>query len=128
MREQKYGLSGEAYESIHELDEFGLIDIHDPMPERRRGKIRSWRPVRGRRILDSSAATPVSYRLIVRDVDPEARALDTVMAKLQIHCLLVSIKPPRVSEGIRRVTTMQMCVRRHARPQLIEVVLPSAST
>ena len=31
--------SGETYEAIHELAEFGLIDIHDPMPNRRRGRI-----------------------------------------------------------------------------------------
>jgi hypothetical protein len=33
------GLSDEAYLSIHQLAEFGLIDKDDPMPNRRRGRI-----------------------------------------------------------------------------------------
>jgi hypothetical protein len=39
MRDNQFGLSDEAYESIHTLAEFGLIDVHDPMEERRRGRI-----------------------------------------------------------------------------------------
>ncbi len=33
-----YGVSGETYETIHELEEFGLITIHDPMATRTKGK------------------------------------------------------------------------------------------
>lgn len=33
------GLSDEAYVSIHELDEFGLIEVTDTMPNRKRGRI-----------------------------------------------------------------------------------------
>src|SRR6266487_4653607 len=40
-RWQVYGISGEAYSAIHELQEFGLLVIHDTMPNRRRGKLRT---------------------------------------------------------------------------------------
>ncbi|CAN5505555.1 hypothetical protein BH09ACT7_BH09ACT7_44180 [soil metagenome] len=33
------GLTDEAYVSIHELAEFGLIEVTDPMPNRKRGRI-----------------------------------------------------------------------------------------
>jgi len=39
LREDHLGLSDEAYESIHQLAEFGLIDVHDPVDGRRRGRI-----------------------------------------------------------------------------------------
>lgn len=38
-RDNYLGLSDEAYESIHQLAEFGLIDVHDPVEGRRRGRI-----------------------------------------------------------------------------------------
>jgi len=39
-RYRRLGLSDEAYLSIHQLSEFSLIDLDDPMPNRRRGRIR----------------------------------------------------------------------------------------
>lgn len=39
VRRDHLGLSDEAYETIHYLAEFGLIDVDDPMKERRRGRI-----------------------------------------------------------------------------------------
>lgn len=39
VRRDHLGLSDEAYETIHYLAEFGLIDVEDPMKERRRGRI-----------------------------------------------------------------------------------------
>jgi hypothetical protein len=39
VRDNHLGLSDEAYESIHQLAEFGLIDVHDPVEGRRRGRI-----------------------------------------------------------------------------------------
>ncbi|OBB98682.1 hypothetical protein [Mycobacterium sp. 852002-40037_SCH5390672] len=33
------GLTDEAYVSLHELAEFGLIEVTDPMPNRKRGRI-----------------------------------------------------------------------------------------
>ena len=31
---------GEVYEAVHELAEFSVIELNDPMPARRRGKFR----------------------------------------------------------------------------------------
>lgn len=39
LRESQLGLSDEAYESIHELGEFGLIQVQDPVEGRRRGRV-----------------------------------------------------------------------------------------
>jgi hypothetical protein len=39
VRWRSYGLAREAYTSLHELEEFGLIDVYDPS-NRRRGKLR----------------------------------------------------------------------------------------
>ena len=39
VRRDLYGLSGEVYLHAQQLHEFGLIDLHDPMINRRRGKI-----------------------------------------------------------------------------------------
>lgn len=54
-----YGLSGETYGAIHELAEFGLIDIYDPMPNRRRGRITQHvsRPMD-----DETGLAPIPYR------------------------------------------------------------------
>ena len=38
VRWKYYGISGEAYASVHELAEFGLIEFYDEMPGRSRGK------------------------------------------------------------------------------------------
>lgn len=38
-RHDLYGLTGEIYLQTQQLREFGLVDFHDPMPTRRRGKI-----------------------------------------------------------------------------------------
>jgi hypothetical protein len=54
-----YGLSGETYEAIHELAEFGLIDIHDPMPNRRRGRITQHA---SRPMDDETGLAPIPYR------------------------------------------------------------------
>ncbi|TFI40891.1 hypothetical protein E4P29_22125 [Rhodococcus sp. 1R11] len=44
IRWERYGLSEDTYlEAIHALNEFGLIDVFDPMPNRRRGKLNSSR-------------------------------------------------------------------------------------
>jgi hypothetical protein len=42
VRRGWYGLSDEAYETIHTLEEFGLIDILDTMTGRKRGKIKAY--------------------------------------------------------------------------------------
>jgi hypothetical protein len=40
VRWQTYGISSEVYEAVHELAEFSVIELNDPMPGRRRGKFR----------------------------------------------------------------------------------------
>jgi hypothetical protein len=40
VRWKYYGISGEAYASVHELAEFGLVEFHDEMPGRSRGKFK----------------------------------------------------------------------------------------
>lgn len=40
LRWSHFGLADEAYETIHELEEFGLISVVDTMPNRSRGRIR----------------------------------------------------------------------------------------
>ena len=40
VRRETYGISSEVYEAVHELAEFSVIELNDPMPARRRGKSR----------------------------------------------------------------------------------------
>ena len=56
-----YGLSGEVYESVHELEDFGLIRIHDPL-FRQLGK---WQPQEGRSPDDETSFAPVPYRFVL---------------------------------------------------------------
>jgi hypothetical protein len=39
-----YGISGEVYASVHELAEFGLIELYDTMPGRSQGKFKPINP------------------------------------------------------------------------------------
>lgn len=65
-----YGVSGEAYSAIHELEEFGLIAIDDPMPNRRRGKIRTpSAEERAQLESDGVSLAPETYRLAPRGDD-----------------------------------------------------------
>jgi hypothetical protein len=59
-----YGISGEAYEAIHELEKFGLLSVHDPMPHRRHGKLRPLSPpLKATAEADGDLTSPVPYRL-----------------------------------------------------------------
>jgi len=40
----RYGITGEVYEAAHQLHEFDLVNMWDPMPNRRRGKVSPKRP------------------------------------------------------------------------------------
>lgn len=94
VRWERYGLSGEAYESIHELEEFGLIDIYDPMPNRRRGKIQlPSKDERSAAERDEKSFEPVPYRFIHGDLELifNRDARETVF-----DCLNESDIPPRL--------------------------------
>lgn len=70
VRHGTYGISGEAYSSVHQLHRFGLIELRDPMPNRR-NPVRNYPPLP----LDENAVVPetaevpperLPYRLIYR--------------------------------------------------------------
>jgi len=63
-RRAVYGISGEAYEAIHELEKFGLLSVHDPMPHRRHGKLPPLSaPLKAAVEADGDSASPVPYQL-----------------------------------------------------------------
>ena len=92
-RWNRYGLSGEAYGSIHELEEFGLLKVYDTMPHRRNGRLRLQTPeARGRQEAEGQDLAPVPYRLEPADDEAFDRpALPAVHA-----CLLENPAPPRL--------------------------------
>jgi hypothetical protein len=96
MRWSVYGISGEAYEAIHGLDEFGLIAVHDTMPHRRHGKLRLLPPERHAALeADGESIGPVPYRLEIQpDTAFDRSALPTVH-----RSLLDNPTPPRLSAG-----------------------------
>lgn len=81
-----YGLAHEAYASLHELREFGLVDVHDPN-DRNRGKI----PDRRRRKDDMRA-----LRLIYPAPSEPNFALDAL--DVVTKCLSDAPTPPRYAE------------------------------
>lgn len=93
VRDTEYGISGEVYGSIHELEEFGLIEIHDPMPNRRRGKIRKRDAVVGEGADPESSFEPLPYQLLPLPDQLNREALSTV-----VDCLTESSVPPRLNQ------------------------------
>jgi hypothetical protein len=89
-----YGVSGEAYGAIHELEEFGILTVHDTMPHRRHGKFRPQQSEeRARLEADGESFGPVPYRLEVSD-----DALFNRPALSTVHrCLMDTSVPPRLS-------------------------------
>ncbi|WP_445163701.1 hypothetical protein ACTXG5_11100 [Mycobacterium sp. Dal123C01] len=81
-----YGLAHEAYASLHELREFGLIDVHDPN-DRNRGKI----PDSRRRSEDMRA-----LRLIYPPPSEPNYAMDAIDTVAK--CLTDAPIPPRLQE------------------------------
>jgi hypothetical protein len=87
QRDERYGLSDEAYNSIHTLDRCGLIDVIDPMPLRRNGRLpaRFYKPATEGDMAESNSQVP--YRLIYpskRNADGFAQpALTTMLGTLQ---------------------------------------------
>jgi hypothetical protein len=80
-----YGISGEAYESIHELAEFGLLKVYDTMPHRRHGKLRLLSPSEKSAVEASGDSTsPVPYRLeTAPDEAFDRPALDIIQPSLR---------------------------------------------
>lgn len=93
MRWAVYGISGEAYESIHELEEFGLLEVHDTMPHRRQGKLRLLSSSRKAEVEASGdSASPVPYRLrLAPDTAFGRPALDIIQPRLRNNPV-----PPRL--------------------------------
>ena len=83
VRTENYGLTDEVYVSIHELQEFGLIKIVDPMPNRRRGR---FKPVSSE---GESSFDPVPYRFLLELPAFDQNAFATVTSALG------AAKPPR---------------------------------
>jgi hypothetical protein len=87
LRRDRYGLSGEAYHSIHMLHQVGIIDVVDPMPQRRNGRLPStfFDSDSGAAITESNSQIP--YRLVypsIRNVQAfQQPAMSTVLAHLQ---------------------------------------------
>ena len=92
-RWQVYGISGEAYSAIHELREFGLLAVHDTMPNRRRGKLRTPPPEERAALEDAGESlAPVPYHLAPR---PDSMFYRPALAT--VHASLLNYPaPPRV--------------------------------
>lgn len=88
-----YGISGEAYESIHELEEFGLLSVYDTMPHRRHGKLRLPLPsLRAAGDADGDSTSPVPYRLKAAPFNAFGRpALEIIRQSLRNYPV-----PPRL--------------------------------
>ncbi len=82
-----YGISGEAYDAIHGLHEFGLLNVYDTMPHRRRGKLRLTAALEE----DGDATNPVPYRL----KSAPFTAFDRRALEIIPDCLENNRTPPR---------------------------------
>ncbi len=96
-----YGISGEAYEAIHELEEFGLLNIYDPMPHRRHGKLRQLSPpLKAVAEAEGNSASPIPYRLKTAPFNAFGRpALETIRQSLRSHPA-----PPRFGQPPKHIT------------------------
>jgi hypothetical protein len=88
-----YGISGEAYKAIHELQEFGVLSVYDTMPHRRHGKLgRLSPPLKAAVEADGDSASPVPYRLESAPFEAFGRpALEIIRQSLRNHPV-----PPRL--------------------------------
>lgn len=91
VRRGWYGLSDEAYEAIHLLEEFGLIGIQDTMTGRNRGKIKAYAD--GDK--DGSRA-PEPYRLIY-PAENEAAVFSEPAIERVKRVLSTNRVPPRLT-------------------------------
>jgi hypothetical protein len=82
VRRGRYGLSDEAYHAIHNLEEYGLIEVRDPMKNRRNGKLTNLGRGKGGRVEDErKAATPYALTPLADSVF-DRFALDVVRGAL----------------------------------------------
>jgi hypothetical protein len=91
-----YGISGEAYGALHELEEFGLITVHDAMPTRTSGKFTP--PTQADRDAYREAGhafSPVPYQLRPAENAFGRPAIYTVSALLD-----GSLLPPRMTDSV----------------------------
>jgi hypothetical protein len=90
VRRDFYGISGETYTHVHELVEFGLLELHDTMPHRRAGKVRpkvtiaqASEPAGGvgdeSRNADDDSAAPEPYRFVIKEPSVFDRDAATVV-------------------------------------------------
>jgi hypothetical protein len=97
----RYGVTSETYEAHHELAEFGLLQLNETMPDRRRGRLpltgpRSWQAKQRRPAAEATAAGEEqegqrreAYRFFVNPGALDRDAFDTVSNALR------SVWPPR---------------------------------
>jgi hypothetical protein len=82
LRCTRYGISGEVYDSIHQLKVFGLIDIIDIMSNRAGGKVAPKREYVMRRnevVVVVMPPSPVPYEFTVKLDVPEHDAFKAVL-------------------------------------------------
>ena len=96
VRWETYGISGEVYEAVHELAEFGVIELNDPMPHRRRGKFQPFTEEQQDVALShGNWPGPVPYRFIYDGgMVFRKRAPDVVTTALRRNP-----DPPRLATG-----------------------------
>jgi hypothetical protein len=93
-----YGISGEVYEAVHELAEFSVIELNDPMPARRRGKFRPFTQEQQDIALSRGHQPgPVPYRFIYYG--------DTTFARPAAEVITTTLRqnpdPPRLTSRRR---------------------------
>jgi hypothetical protein len=97
VRWTRYGLSGEVYEAVHELDEFGLIDIRDTMPRRRRGKLKlSTQQQREYAERHGGSLAPEPYQFVY---DTIGSAFQREAARVVLGSLKANPLPPRMTQS-----------------------------
>jgi hypothetical protein len=90
VRRDLYGISGETYTHVHELAEFGLLELYDTMPHRHAGKIRPKAAIAQAsdsaggvgdesKSADDDSAAPEPYRFVIKDTSVFDRDAATVV-------------------------------------------------
>lgn len=110
VRWGRYGLSDETYQSIHELSEFGLISVVDPMTERKRGRVGQTRHPNRDHKTDSKS-------------DPAAESQVNLPYRLEYHIDTLNtsnvLRPIAQARGLTRdaVEVVTECMKRPVPPR-----------